>query len=361
MSKVVCVIPGDDAGPEVVLPTVDILKHMGLDIEFLWPPAGGEAMKKYGDSFPPEAKEAVDAADCTLLGAVSSIKSGRHRGGIGYLRRIKKTYANFRPTKYFEGMCSPLRNPEGIDFVIARENLEGLYPGREGNLSDLEDLKTKFLVGGLIHIPIDTSLKGKFAVRIITEEYTRNIAEAACQLALRRKAEGRMGKVTVTEKSTVLIHTDGLFRQVVEETVKKYPELTFERQAIDNFGQQLVKNPQQFDVVVMANEHGDVMGDVAAGLVGGLGVAASACIGKDYAYFEPVHGSAPDIAGRNIINPTATILSAVWMLDYLGLGEAAKQLESAVRRVYAEGKHLTFDMGGTASTTEFADAVKGKL
>jgi len=159
----------------------------------------------------------------------------------------------------------------------------------------------------------------------------------------------------------MLFQSDGLFRQIVEETVRQYPEITFDQQVIDNFCQQMIINPQQFDVVVMPNEHGDVMADGAAALVGGLGLAPSACFGKDYAYFEPVHGTAPDLMGKNIVNPTAMILSAKWMLEYLGFAEAGQRLERAVYGVYEEGKYLTPDQGGSSSTTQFCQAVKGRL
>ena len=358
MQEKVCVIPGDEAGPEVVMPTVDILKHMNLGLEFLWPPAGLAALEKYGDSFPQEAKKAVDEADCTLFGSVSH-RSGPRRAGLTYLRWGKQTYANLRVIKYLKGMKSPMKKPEGIDFVIVRENLEGLYPGREGDITALAPLEVRGT--GLTRDVLDTSVKGKYAIRIITEKNTKDICEVACQEALKRKVKGKKGKVTVAAKYTVLTQTDGLFRQIAEETVKKYPELTFQQLHIDNFAQQIVLNPQQFDVVVMPNEYGDVQGDAAAGLIGGLGVVPSACIGKDYAYFEPIHGSAPDIAGKNIINPTAMILSAAMMLSYLGFENEAARLEDAVRLVYDEGKHLTADMGGTANTLEFCEAVKSRV
>ena len=355
MAKKVCVIKGDDTSPEFVLPTVELLDGMGLDMEFLWPLTGEEAIRKYGEGngFPDEAKTAVDEADCTLFGS----QSGKTRGALAYLRWGKHTYANFRPIKWQEGIRSPLKNPEGIDFIVARENLEGLYPGREGDIRQLAPLTiTDRMTGGIL----DTSLEGKFAIRIITEENTKNIARAACDLALKRKAQGGKGKVTVACKYNMLVQSDGLFRQVVEETVGTYPELAFDQVIIDNFAQQMIINPQQYDVVIMPNEHGDVMADGASGLVGGLGLAPSACIGDDYAYFEPVHGTAPDIMGKNIVNPTAMILSAVWMLEYLGFETEAGRLEKAVYGVYADGKCLTRDMGGSASTTEFCEAVKSK-
>ena len=352
--KRVCVIKGDDAAPEVVCPTVQLLEHMKLGIEFVWLTTGEEAIRRYGEGFPPAAKTAVDEAACTLFGSTRDPRTA----GLAYLRWGKKTYANFRPVKWMTGMRSPLKRPEGIDFVIVRENLEGLYPGREGNLAQLEPLR---LTDPMTLEVLDTSKKGKFAVRVITEENTRNIARAGCELAMKRKASGGKGKVTVVAKYNVLVQSDGLFRQVVEDTVKQYPELTFDQLLGDNFCQQMIINPQQFDVVIIPNESGDAFSDGAAGLVGGLGLAPSACIGDDYAYFEPVHGTAPDLAGKNIINPTAMLLSAKWMLDYLGFNEAAERLEKAVYQVYAEGKQLTHDQGGTASTTHFCQAVQDKL
>ncbi|MDI6755763.1 MAG: isocitrate/isopropylmalate family dehydrogenase [Thermodesulfobacteriota bacterium] len=351
--KKVCVIKGDDASPEFVIPTVELLEGMNLEIEFFWALTGEEALQKQGKAFPEEARKMVDEADCTLFGS-----SRNMTGGLGYLRWGKKTYANFRPVKWMKGMRSPLRKPEGIDFVVVRENLEGLYPGREGDIERLEPLKLSDFITGQV---LDTSMKGKFAVRVITEENTRNVAKATCDLAMKRKANGGKGKVTVASKYNMLFQSDELFRRIVEETVRQYPELTFDQQVIDNFCQQMIINPQQFDVVVMPNEHGDVMADGAAALVGGLGLAPSACFGKDYAYFEPVHGTAPDLMGKNIVNPTAMILSAKWMLEYLGFEDAALRLERAVYGVYEEGKYLTPDQGGGSSTTQFCKAVKEKL
>lgn len=353
MTKKVCVIEGDEASPEVVRPTVELLDGMKLGIDFLRPVTGQAAIDASGNSFPAEARAAVDEADCTLFGSTSDLT-----GGLAYLRWGKRTFANYRPTRYVTGMRSPLRDPEGIDFVIVRENLEGLYPGREGNITDLAPLDLR---DGITGGRLDTTAPGKYAVRIITEENTGNICRAACELALKRKALGSPGKVTVAAKYNMLVQSDGLFRRIAEETVAEYPGLTFQQLIVDNFAQQMIANPHQFDVVVMPNEHGDVLADGAAALIGGLGMAPSACIGRDYAYFEPVHGTAPDIAGMNIINPTAMILSAKWMLDYLGFEDAAGRLEKAVYAVYAEGAHLTPDQGGSSSTTEFCAAVRAQL
>ena len=353
MTRKVCIVKGDDASPEVVLPTVQILEGMNLDIEFLWPLTGDEAIAKYGDVFPQSAKQAIDEADCTIFGSTRSVV-----GVHGYLRWGKKCYANIRPTKYMPGMRSPLKNPEGIDFVIVRENIEGLYPGWEGDIAQLAPLN---LTNSMLGVALSTTAKGKFAVKVTTEEETRDICQIACQLALKRKARGGWGKVTVSSKYNVLTQVDELFRRIAEETVSQYPELTFSQLLIDNCAQQLIINPQQFDVLVMSNQHGDILGDAAGALIGGLGVVPGACIGKDYAYFGPVHGTAPDIAGMNIINPTAMLLSTCLMLEYLGSEDKAHQLEEAVYKVYQEGRYLTCDHGGKSSTTEFCEAVKANL
>lgn len=353
MTKKVCVVKGDDAAPEVVVPTVQILEGMNLDLEFLWPLTGDEAMAKYGETFPQSARQMIDEADCAIMGSTRNV-IGVH----GYLRWGKRCFANIRPTKYMPGLRSPLKNPEGIDFVIVRENLEGLYPGWEG---DIEQLAPLNLMNDMTGLSLDATAKGKFAVKVTTEDGSRAICQTACKLALQRKSRGGQGKVTVSCKYNVLTQSDEMFRRIAEETVKEYPELTFGQVLIDNFAQQLIINPQQFDVLVMCNEHGDILADGAAALIGGLGLTPNACIGKDYAYFGSVHGTAPDIVGMNIINPTAMLLGAGMMLEYLGLDAAASRLEGAVYKVYREGRYLTRDQGGTASTSQFCEAVKANL
>ena len=353
MTKRVCVVKGDDASPEVVLPTVEVIDGMKLGIEFVPTAVNNEAMAKFGEIFPAATKKAIDEADCSLMGSTRTL------GGVhGYLRWGKWCYANVRPTRYVDGLRSPLKKPEGIDFIILRENLEGLYPGYEGDISLLAPLN---LYNEMLGTHLDAKKKGKFAVKLTTEEETKLICEYACKVALERKARGGKGKVTAACKYNVLTQSDEMFRRITEETVKKYPGLVFEQVIIDNFCQQMIINPQRYDVVVMSNEHGDILADGAAGLIGGLGIAPNACIGKDYAYFGSVHGTAPDIVGMNIINPTAMMLSGCMMLEYLGFKEAASRLENAIYAVYREGKHLTRDQGGKATTSEFVKTVKAKL
>jgi isocitrate/isopropylmalate dehydrogenase len=355
MSKKVVIIPGDDAAPEAMTPVVAILKNLSLDITFTEFPSGEEGVKQYGSrsAFDQALREAIDRSDTTLFGSTNGTT-----GGINHLRWGKKTFANVRPARWRPGFRSPLKNPEGIDFVIVRENLEDLYMGIEGDLRLLSSLP---VTSWLTRKPLDTSPTGKFAIKVITEEGSRRIARFACELARKRKAKGGKGKLTCTSKYNMLRDSDGLFRRVVEETAKEYPDIRYEQYIVDDFARRLVASPSDFDVVVMPNLYGDILSDAAAGTLGGLGLAPSGCYGETYAYFESVHGSAPDIVGRNIINPTATLLSAVMMLDYLGYEDAVSRLDWAISRVYADGRILTPDQGGSASTTDFCAAVRNYL
>ena len=357
MRKKVCVVAGDHAAPEAMWPTVGILEGMGLDVEFSKPLTGIAAVKKYGEGqgLPEEAKKAIDAADVTLYGAGGGITLG-----TAYLRYVKKCWAHVRPIKYLRGARSPLKKPEGIDWIMIREGLEGLYPGREGDLRELAPVAEK-IRDNKLNEPIPVQEKGFFAIKVITEKNSRNIARFACEFARKRKAKGYPGKVTVAAKYNSLRKCDEFFRKNVEEVVAEYPDLKFEQFIVDAFAQTMLLNPYDLDVVVLPNELGDILSDGAAATIGGLGLAPSGVYGDTYAYFEPIHGSAPDIQGKNIINPTATILSAAFMLDYLGFGKEGDRLQRAVEKVYLDGKHLTPDQGGKASTTEFCEAVKGNL
>ncbi|HEY2664136.1 MAG TPA: isocitrate/isopropylmalate family dehydrogenase [Candidatus Binataceae bacterium] len=349
MKKVV-VLPGDDASPEAMYPTLDLIRKLKLDIEFTEFPPGDRWVRGETEQ---QVRAAVDASDTTLFGSTSG-----KTGGIAYLRWFKETYANVRPARYAKGFRSPLARPQGIDFVIVRENLEDLYVGAEGPLSDLAPLK---LINRNIRVPIDTSQNGKYAIKVITERNSRRVAQFACKLALQRKADGHPGKLTCACKYNMLRDSDGLFRRIVEETVASHPGLVYEQFIVDDFARRLVQNPHDLDVVVMPNLYGDILSDAAAGLIGGLGLAPSGCYGDAYAYFESVHGTAPDIVGRHIINPTATILSAALMLDYLGFVAASARLRSATYKVYSDGRTLTPDQGGSASSTEFTAAIAANL
>jgi len=350
-TRSVAVIEGDDAAPEVVRPTVQLLADMGLGLEWTYPVVGPVAEEKYGKPLPDEAKAMIDAADTTLFGATSTSTSA----ALFYLRWGKQTYANVRPCVHYQGCASPLANPEGIDFAIIRENLEDLYVRVEGDLEQLEPLSLRSVTAGrLLH----EMSPGRFAVKAITREGTERVVRFALELARKRNKKKR---VTTTQKNNMLATSDGYFKEVAESVAREYPDIEFESFIIDDFGCRLVTQPQHFDVVVMPNLYGDIMSDTAAGLVGSLGMAASGCYGDEYTYFESAHGTAPDIMGKGIINPTATLLSACMMLRTLDRVDAADQIEAAIKAVYAEGKALTPDQGGTAGTTDFMQALRSRL
>jgi len=351
MTKRIVAMGGDGVGPEVVNATCHILENMGLDIEIVKPPAGEAAIKSHGSPFPDETKQVCDEADAILFGAVGD----KSTMIIAYLRWVLDTYANIRPAKYYEGVHSPLKDPSGIDFVIVRENTEGLYPAREGDLSALAKALPEYR--DLLGRPLAQFGRGKFAIRVITERGTRRIAKFACNYTRKRKNMGFPGKLTCVTKSNLLTQTCGLFQSITEDEVKKFPDLTYEHYYVDDAARRLVRYPKEMDVIVTSNMYGDILSDLAAEIVGGMGLAPSACIGDKKAYFEPVHGSAPKYAGKNMVNPTATILSAKMMLEYLGMQGPADSLEKAVQQIYGKGRVLTYDQGGKATTTEFTEEV----
>jgi isocitrate/isopropylmalate dehydrogenase len=349
--KTIAVIEGDDAAPEAVRPVVALLDAMNIGLNWVYPVVGEAAEAETGSIFPAAAQAMIDRADTTLFGSTS----GKSGAALHYLRWGKETYANVRPCRHLPGCASPLLRPEGMDFVIVRENLEDLYVGVEGDLHELAPLA---LTGRTTRRPVHELGHGSYAVKAITREGTERVVRFAFELA--KKRDGKR-IVTCATKHNMLRVTDGLFLEVAREVAADYDDVAFESFIVDDFACRMIREPHRFDVVVMPNQYGDILSDAAGGLVGSLGLAASGCFGDDYAYFEPAHGTAPDIAGRNIINPTATILSTTMMLDYLGLGAQARRIEDAVARVYAEGGVLTPDQGGTASTTDFCTAVRHAL
>lgn len=350
----VAAIPGEDAAPEAFSPTLELLERFALPIDWVFPAVGQAGLEKYGKRFPDEARAAIDQSDATLFGSTS----GPSAEALFYLRWGKQTYANVRPTRFLPGCRSPLVDPEGIDFVIVRENLEDLYMGLEGDVSELAplELHKRRSRRGLVF-----PSEGKWALKVISEAGTQRVMRFGCELARKRKSAGHRGRVTVASKYNVLPGTDGYFIEVARGVADEYPDLEFDTFIADDFAQRLITEPKRFDVIVLPNLYGDIFSDAAAGLVGGLGLAPSGCYGTDYAYFESAHGSAPDIAGQNAINPTATILSAALMLEYLGFPEECGALTRAVESVYAEAKVLTRDQGGSATTTEFCTAVSERL
>ncbi len=344
---------GDDAAPEVMRPTVELLRLLAPDIHFVEAPSGREAVAHYGEAFPAETRAAIDAADCTLFGA----SGGPSRPVLWYLRWGKDTFVNIRPVRWYPGYRSPMQHPERIDYVIVRDNLEGMYPPREGDISELTALASSRTWWQAA--PVEK--QGAYALRVCTDEQMRRVAIAACELAVNRQASGYPGRVTLGAKYSIQPRTDGRFRAIVQETVRTYKSLSYQEFLVDDLARRLVAAPETLDVVVLSNEHGDILADVASGTIGGLGLSPSACYGEHYAYFEPVHGSAPDLAGQDKINPTAMLLSGAMMLRYLGYGEQARRLEEAIGQVYHDGKVLTVDQDGNASTGEFVEVVRRRL
>jgi isocitrate/isopropylmalate dehydrogenase len=351
MVKTIVALPGEGIGLEVVDATCEVLSGADLPLEISTPPQGEAAVKSHGDPLPEETKRAAIAADGVLFGAAGPTTSPV----VTWLRWEMGAWAGLRPIVFHPGMRSPLADPAGIDYVIVRENSEGLYPGREGDLGELARLMPE------LRDKTGRSVKdygeGRFAVKVVTPGGAERIARFACRLARERKARGKPGKVTCVTKANVLPRTDGLFRETAERVVREAGDLEFEHFHVDDAARRLVRFPRAMDVVLCMNLYADVLSDLAAETAGGLGLAPSGCFGDRWAYFESVHGSAPDIAGCGIANPTATIRSAALMLAHVGLGAEAARLESAVARVYRDGKSLTPDQGGSSRTRDLAHAV----
>jgi isocitrate/isopropylmalate dehydrogenase len=354
MARQVAVIPGEDAAPEAVHETLRVLDALKLDLEWCFPEVGRAALENHGTAFPEAAKQLIDRCDTTLFGA----SSGPSVQALFYLRWGKQTFANVRPARWVPGFESPLAHPEAVDLVIVRENLEDLYLFLEGPLADLAPLALQSLTTG--GAPQEMGA-GSYAIKAITEAGAERVIRFAFQLARKRRASGARGRVTLGAKWNMLPRTDGLFRKTGERIAAEFGDIPYDALIIDDLAHRLTSRPQDLDVVVMPNLYGDVLSDAAAGLVGGLGLAPSGCYGDDYAYFESAHGTAPDLAGKGIINPTATLLSAGMMLEHLGFEDAPRRLTRAIEGVYAERDRLTPDQGGAATTREFCDAVVERL
>jgi homoisocitrate dehydrogenase len=328
--KQICLLPGDGIGLEVVPAARRVLEATGLALQFSEAEAGWETFQKTGSSVPESTLAAIKAADATLAGAFTSPsrKVPGFFGAIRYLRRELELFANLRPAKTRPAPgCLP-----NVDLLLVRENTEGLYVAQERRYGDLA-----------------------IADVVITKAASRRIAEVALQEARKRRR-----KLAVVHKANVLPLTSGLFLETALATAAGYPDVETSDIIVDAAAMKLVREPQRFDVLVTTNLFGDILSDLMAGLVGGLGLAPSANLGHEHAIFEPVHGSAPDIAGQGIANPAAAILTAAMMLNYLGEAEAAAAIEQAVDTVLQHGPH-TRDLGGTAGTAAFTTAVIAAL
>ena len=324
--KKIAVIPGDGIGKEVMEAALYVLDHMNLPFKYKMLEAGDEALKKYGKALPDETLDECKKCDAVLFGAVGETAADV----IVRLRFELDVFANVRPAKSYKGVKCLY---DGVDIIIVRENTECLYKGFEYEINGVAQ-----------------------GIRVITRKGSERIAKFAFELA---KKENRK-KITVLHKANVLKRTCGLFRDVCREISKRYPDIEYNEYYIDAACMYLVMDPWRFDVILTTNMFGDIVSDLAAGLVGGLGLAPSANIGEKYALFEPVHGSAPDIAGKGIANPSAMILSACLMLKHFGLIEEAKKVETALEKVLEEGK-VTPDLGGKLKTMDMAKEIVRKI
>lgn len=351
-APLVAVVPGDDAAPEAVMASLSVLQAMDLPIEFDVLPEGSSLADMPVSEREVFVNERLDAADTVLFGSTNGTTPG-----IQHLRWGHKTYANVRPVRWQPGFRSPMARPEGLDYVIVRENLEDSYVGIMG---DADALRASGLIGPRARIAWQG--EGRFAAKIITREGTEKVARFSFELARKRAAaSGRAPRLTVSAKTNMLPATDRYFCDIVAEIGAEYPEVRLETFIVDDMAHRLVTRFEELDVLLLPNLYGDVLSDLAAGTIGGLGLAPSGCFGDRSAYFESAHGTAPDLVGQSRINPTATLLSAVMMLEYLGLEQAAGRLDRAISQVYATGRTLTVDQGGTATTDEFASAVRDLL
>lgn len=332
MSHTIVIIPGDGIGPDISSAARRVVDATGVAVEWVEALAGIPAMEKHGTPLPQETLGAIDAARVALKGPLTTpVGSGFQSVNVAF-RREFDLYLNLRPAKSFEGVRSLYHN---LDMVIVRENTEGLYSGLE-------------------HY-IDSRKTAAEMIGIITRAGCERIVRAAFEYA---RAHGRK-KVTAVHKANILKYTSGMFLETARTLAKEYPDIEMQDKIIDNMTMQMVMHPHQFDVIVTTNLFGDILSDLASGLVGGLGLAPGGNIGYTHAVFEAVHGSAPDIAGMNIANPCALILASAMMLDHLGEHAAAKAIERSVSNVIRDGHHVTRDLNPVTfvGTDKMADSI----
>lgn len=328
MKHTITLLPGDGIGPEVTGAVVAILEAAGVDITWERHVVGAEAIPTMGDPLPREAIESILKNKVALKGPVTTPVGTGFTSINVRLRKTLDLYANLRPVRSLPAIKTCF---DDVDLIVVRENTEGLYSGIEHEV-----------VPGVME-----------SLKIITDKASRRIARYAFEYA---KANGRK-KVTAVHKANIMKLTDGLFLRCFREVGSEYPDIEADDKIVDNLCMQMVTRPQQFDMLCLENLYGDIVSDLCAGLVGGLGVVAGANIGENGAVFEAVHGSAPDIAGQNKANPMALLQSAILMLDHIGERAAAVRVSAALMSVLNDGSVLTRDLGGTASTTTFTEAI----
>jgi isocitrate dehydrogenase (NAD+) len=324
----ITLIPGDGIGPEVSNAMKMVLRASGVDIEWEEVEAGEAQIEKYGTPLPEHVIEAIKRNKIAIKGPITTPVGKGFKSVNVTLRQNLDLYINLRPVKSFKGIESRYSD---VDLVIVRENTEDLYAGIEHKIGDY----------------------AAESIKLITKPASKRIVEFAFDYAKNNKRS----TITAVHKANIMKLSDGLFLNTAREVAEENKEIKFNDLIVDAAAMNLVINPQKYDVMVMPNLYGDILSDLCAGLVGGLGIIPGANIGKDYAVFEAVHGSAPDIAGQNKANPTAIIQSAIMMLKHIGEYGYAAKIESALSKVFIEGKVLTTDLGGTATTTEFAEEI----
>jgi len=328
MAHKVTLIPGDGIGPEVVGAAVRILEATGVKFEWESFEAGADAYEKYGEYIPKELNDAIERNKVALKGPITTPIGGGFASINVTLRKRFELYTNFRPIRNLPHI--PTRYPD-VDLVIIRENTEGLYSGIEHEV-----------VPGVVE-----------SLKIITAKASTRIAKWAFEYARKNNRK----RIHCIHKANIMKLSDGLFLRCTRDIAKGYPEITYGEHIVDNTCMQLVTNPYQYDVLVLENLYGDIISDLCAAFVGGLGLVPGANIGDEIAIFEAVHGSAPDIAGKNLANPTAVLRSGLLMLRHLGESEAATKIRNAIEYVYRDKKNLTRDVGGSATTSQFTDAI----
>ena len=328
MGHAITLIPGDGIGPEVTGAAVAVVRAAGVSIEWERYAAGAEALARFGDPLPRELLDAIKRTRVAFKGPLTTPIAAGFASVNVRLRKELDLYANLRPVKSLPGVPSRY---EHVDLVVVRENTEDLYSGLEHEV-----------VPGVVE-----------SLKIISDRASRRIARFAFDYAQRE----RRRKVTVVHKANIMKMSDGLFLSCFRDVARDYPRIEADDLIVDNTCMQLVMDPTRFDVLLLENLYGDIVSDLAAGLVGGLGVVPGANLGEHVAVFEAVHGAAPDIAGRNLANPTAMIQTAVLLLGHLGERAAAARIQTALERVLAEGRVHTRDLRGEATTTQFTDAV----
>lgn len=328
----ITLLPGDGIGPDITAATKRVLAATGVPIEWEEHLAGESAIPEFGTPLPEQVLESIKRNKIALKGPLTTPIGTGFRSINVALRKELDLFANLRPARTYPGIRSRYDN---IDLVVVRENTEDLYAGVE-------------------------HMVGEDAAESI-KIFTRKGCERICRFAFEYAQKNNRRKVTAVHKANIMKCTDGLFLSVANYIARDYPDIEFEDRIVDNMCMQLVQKPELYDVMVMPNLYGDIISDLCAGLVGGLGLAPGANIGKDYALFEPVHGSAPKYAGLDKVNPTAILLSSVLMLRHLGETEAADRVENALAEVIRESKTVTYDLGGSAKGMEMAEAIVAKM